>query len=94
MADTNGHHARISLIDSHDMRDALAVTKGWLEVLFRNWHNMSEQERFQAVAGALLGANQMGFQLELMDGRQIDLTDPPEMKMAEEFLKLAESKGD
>lgn len=71
------------------MRDALAVTKGWLEVLFRNWHHMSEQERFQCVAGALLGANQMGFQLELMDGNQIDLTDPPEMRMAEEFLKLA-----
>lgn len=90
MADTNGHHARISLDDSHDMRDALAVTKGWLEVLFRNWRHMSEQERFQCVAGALLGANQMGFQIELMDGKHIDLTDPPEMKMAEEFLKLAE----
>ena len=72
------------------MRDALALTKGWLEILFHNWQSMSDDERFQCVAGALLGANQMGFQLEVMDGHQIDLTEPPEMKMAEEFLKLAE----
>lgn len=90
MDESNGRHARISLDDSHDLRDALAVTKGWLEVLFRKWNEMSDQERFQCVAGALLGANQMGFQLEMMDGREIDLTDPPEAKMAEEFLKLAE----
>lgn len=93
MDESNGHRARISLDDSHDLRDALAVTKGWLEVLFRSWNEMTEQERFQCVAGALLGANQIGFQLEMMDGREIDLTDPPEVKMAEEFLKLAEQNG-
>lgn len=76
--------------DSHDLRDALALTKGWLELLFRRWNEMDDQDRFHCVAGALLGANQMGFQLEVMDGHQIDLTDPPEVKMAEEFLKLAE----
>lgn len=86
----NGSRPRISLDDSHDLRDALALTKGWLEVLFHRWNDMNEQERFQCVAGALLGANQMGFQLEMMDGREIDLTDPPEVKMADEFLKLAE----
>lgn len=91
MGGGNGRRpARISLDDSHDLRDALALTKGWLEVLFRKWHDLSEQERFQCVAGALLGANQMGFQLELMDGREIDLTDAPEVKMADEFQKLAE----
>ena len=87
----NGDGPRISIDDSHDLRDALAVTKGWLEVLFRRWHHMSEQERFQAVAGALLGANQMVFKIQRMDGLEIDLTDEaPEMKMAEEFWKLAE----
>lgn len=76
--------------DSHDLRDALAVTKGWLEVAFRGWMDMDEEERFQCVAGALLGANQIGYRLDLIDGRPIDLTDPPEVKMADEFLKLAE----
>lgn len=89
--DGNGHRpARISLDDSHDLRDALAITKGWLEVLFRKWSELNERERFQCVAGALLGANQMGFRLEEMDGHEIDLTDQPEIKMAEEFRKLAE----
>ncbi|HJR46501.1 MAG TPA: hypothetical protein VJ927_12945 [Actinomycetota bacterium] len=90
----NGNGARISGNDSHDLRDALAVTKGWLEVVFRKWGELSEEERFRCVAGALLGANQMVFKLERMDGVQIDLTeDGPELRMAEEFWKLAEQNG-
>lgn len=81
---------RISSDDSHDLRDALAVTKGWLEVGFRGWTTMSDEERFQCVAGALLGANQIGYRLDLLDGHPIDLTESPELKMAEEFWKLAE----
>jgi len=90
---SNGSTPRISLDDSHDLRDALAVTKGWLEVLFHQWDGMDDQERFHCVAGALLGANQMGCKLEAMDGHQIDLRDAPEMKMADEFFKLAEKNG-
>lgn len=88
--DDNGRNPRISVDDSHDLRDALAVTKGWLEIAFRGWMDMSEEERFQCVAGALLGANQIGYRLNLMDGQPIDITDSPESKMADEFWKLAE----
>lgn len=88
-----GDGPRIESNDSHDLRDALALTKGWLEVLFRSWDELSEDDRFQCVAGALLGANRMMFLLEVLDGHQIDLTDKPEVKMAEEFLKLAEHNG-
>ena len=88
--DGNGRTPRISTNDSHDLRDALAVTKGWLEVAFRGWTEMDEEERFQCVAGALLGAKQIGYRLDQMDGQPIDLTDSPEAKMADEFLKLAE----
>lgn len=86
----NGRNRRISIDDSHDLRDALAVTKGWLEVAFRGWTDMTEEERFQCVAGALLGANQIGYRLDVIDGQPIDLTESPEAKMADEFLKLAE----
>lgn len=85
--------ARLSAEDSHDLRDALALTKGWLEILFHRWHELSNDEKFHCVAGALLGANQMTFLVELLDGHQIDLTEKPETKMAEEFLKLAEHNG-
>ena len=81
---------RISTQDSHDLRDALAVTKGWLEIGFRGWMAMSDEERFQCVAGALLGANQIGYRLDILDGQPIDLRESPESKMAEEFWKLAE----
>ena len=84
---------RIDLDDSHDLRDALALTKGWLDVLFRGWEELSENEKFQCVAGALLGANQMTFLVDVLDGHTIDLRDKPEVKMAEEFLKLAEHNG-
>lgn len=93
MPPTSSNGARISVDDSHDLRDALVLTKGWLEVLFHRWDELTEADRFQCVAGALLGANQMSFLVELLDGRQIDLTDKPEVKMAEEFLKLAEHNG-
>jgi hypothetical protein len=93
MESTSSNGPRISLDDSHDLRDALVLTKGWIEVLFRRWDELPENERFQCLAGALLGANQMTFLLEQMDGHQIDLTDKPETKMAEEFLKLAEQNG-
>lgn len=87
--ETDGNR-RISIEDSHDLRDALAITKGWLEVAFRGWMDMSEEDRFQCIAGALLGANQIGYRLDLIDGQPIDLTDSPESKMADEFFKLAE----
>jgi hypothetical protein len=89
-ADQNGNGRRISIEDSHDLRDALAVTKGWLEVVFRRWGELSDEDRFQCIAGALLGANQLGYHLDDMDGRRIDLTETPELHMAEEFLKLSE----
>jgi hypothetical protein len=88
--DERERQSRISVDDSHDLRDALAVTKGWLEIAFRGWMEMGEEERFQCVAGALLGANQIGYRLDLIDGQPIDLTDSPESKMADEFWKLAE----
>lgn len=90
MDSSRSSEARISPDDSHDLRDALAVTKGWLEVLFSKWNELAEAERFQYVAGALLGANQMCFHLNVMDGQEIDLTEAPEAQMAEAFLRLAE----
>lgn len=93
MEPTSSNGPRISLNDSHDLRNALVLTKGWLEVLFRRWDQLPDNERFQCLAGALLGANQMTFLLEQMDGHTIDLTAKPEARMAEEFLKLAEHNG-
>jgi hypothetical protein len=84
----NGAARRIELDDSHDLRDALAITKGWLEVLFRHWNEMNDEDRYQLVAGALLGANTLAFKLDQMDGLSIDLTEPPHERMAVEFLRL------
>ncbi|MEA2435090.1 MAG: hypothetical protein QOG54_2547 [Actinomycetota bacterium] len=89
----NGDGRRIEQEDSHDLRDALAVTKGWLEVLFRHWNEMNDEERFQLVAGALLGANTLAQKLDVLDGLPIDLTDPPHERMAEEFLRLERWPG-
>ena len=85
---TEGNGRRISTEDSHDLRDALAVTKGWLEILFRHWSDLDEEQRFQLVAGALLGANQLSTVIDVLDGRPIDLTSPPHERMADEFLRL------
>jgi hypothetical protein len=88
-SNVHGNGRRISEDDSHDLRDALAVTKGWLEVLFRHWSDLPDEERFQLIAGALLGANTLAQKLDLLDGLPIDLTEPPHERMAEEFLRLS-----
>jgi hypothetical protein len=90
---SNGNGRRIDQDDSHDLRDALAVTKGWLEVLFRHWNEMSDEDRLQLVAGALLGANTLAHKLDLLDGFPIDLTDPPHERMMDEFLRLERWPG-
>jgi hypothetical protein len=45
------------------------------------------------VAAALLGANQMAFLIEQLSGERIDEIRLPHERMAEEFLRLVESRS-
>ena len=75
----------------HDIREGLALAKGWLELVFRHWDEIDDPRRREMIAGALFGANRVAFVLDLMDGRDPDLVQTPQDRMAEEFSRIGET---
>jgi hypothetical protein len=74
----------------HDLREGLTLTKGWLEALFRAWEQLDDDRKREMVAAALLGANQMAFLVEKLEGRNPDEIQLPHERMAEEFLRIVD----
>ncbi len=75
----------------HDLREGLALTKGWLELVFRNWDDIDEDRRREMIAGALFGANRLAFVLDMVEGRDPETLQSPQDRMAEEFQRLIEN---
>ena len=90
MGDNGQYSAKLDMETMHALREGLTLTKGWLEALFRGWDLQDDARKREMVAAALLGANQMAFLLEQLEGRPIDEIRLPHERMAEEFLKLVE----
>ena len=67
----------ISEQDSHDLRESLTVIQGWLEVLFRQWDRIDEDERRHIISTALVSANQLAFMVSRLDGSQLTLSQEP-----------------
>lgn len=75
----------------HDIREGLALAKGWLELVFRHWDEIEDPRRREMIAGALFGANRVSFVLDLMEGRDPDEIQTPQDRMAEEFSRIGEA---
>ena len=86
---TNGTGPGYGERDSHDLREALAIAHGWLEVLFQRWREIPDAERREFVAAALHGTYRIEAVLDRLDGKPIDLRDPQE-KVAEQFLRVTD----
>ncbi|HET7483374.1 MAG TPA: hypothetical protein VFK89_10985 [Actinomycetota bacterium] len=78
----------LELETSHDIREGLALTKGWLELVFRHWDDIDDARRKEMIAGALFGANRVAFVLDLIEGRDPDEIQSPQERMLEEFGRL------
>jgi hypothetical protein len=74
----------------HDIREGLALAKGWLELVFRHWEEIEDPRRREMVAGALFGANRVAFVLDLIEGRDPDQIQSPQDRMAEEYGRIGE----
>jgi len=85
----NGDGSRYTEVDSHDLRESLAITHGWLEVLFQRWNEIPDAERRELIAAALHGTYRMEAVLDRLDGKPLDLREPA-AKMADQFLRTAE----
>lgn len=75
----------------HDLREGAALALGWLETVFRYWDQLSDQQRREMIAAALLGANEVAVALDRMAGRAPEDIRLPEERMADELLKIAEN---
>lgn len=75
----------------HDLREGLALAKGWLELVFRHWDKIEEPRRREMVAGALFGANRVAFVLDLIEGRDPASLQSPQDRMVEEFSRIGET---
>ena len=76
---------------NHDLREGLALAKGWLELVFRHWDEIDDGRKREMIAGALFGANRVAFVLDLLDGRNPDEVQTPQDRMLEEFDRIGET---
>ena len=74
----------------HDIREGLALAKGWLELVFRHWDEIEDPRRREMIAGALFGANRVDFVLDLIEGSDPEEIPSPQDRMAEEFSRIGE----
>ena len=72
----------------HDLREGLALAKGWLELVFRHWDEIDDPRRREMIAGALFGANRVAFVLDLIDGHDPKEMQTPQERMVEEFSRI------
>jgi hypothetical protein len=78
----------------HDLREGLALAKGWLELVFRHWDEVDDERRREMIAGALFGANRVAFVLDMLEGRDPDTLKSPQEAMADEFARLSNDLGE
>ena len=72
----------------HDLREGLALAKGWLELVFRHWNEIDEARRKEMIAGALFGANRVAFVLDLIEGADPTQIQSPHERMLDEFERF------
>ena len=75
----------------HDIREGLALAKGWLELVFRHWDEIEDSRKREMIAGALFGANRVAFVMDMMDGRDPAEVMTPQDRMVEEFIRIGET---
>ena len=82
--------AHLHVGTTHDLREALTLSKGWLEAVLKSWKTLDDHEREAMVTAALFGTNRLGFILDLMDGAaEEDLAPAPE-RMADDLERISE----
>lgn len=75
----------------HDIREGLALAKGWLELVFRHWDEIDDSRKREMIAGALFGANRVAFVMDMVDGRDPAQVMTPQDRMVEEFSRIGEN---
>ena len=76
---------------SHDLREAVTLSKGWLQAALKNWNTLDERERQSMVAAALFGANRVAFLLDILDGTEEENAVPAPERTAEDLRRISDT---
>ena len=82
--------AHLHVGTTHDLREALTLSKGWLEAVLKSWKTLDDHEREAMVTAALFGTNRLGFILDLMDGATEEDLAPAPDRMADDLERISE----
>ena len=90
--DVTPEFAHLQTGPDHELREALTLTKGWLQAALKNWRTLDEHERESMVTAALFGANRVGFLLDVFEGKdEAQITPAPE-RTAEDLLRMMDPR--
>ena len=74
---------------THELREALTLSKGWLQAALKNWSTLDEHERETMVTAALFGTNRIAFILDLMEGRREEEVAPAPERVANDLERIS-----
>ena len=72
----------------HELREALTLTKGWLQAALKNWRELDDNERESMVTAALFGANGVAFLLDVFEGKDRAAIPSPPQRTAQDLLSM------
>jgi hypothetical protein len=75
---------------THDLREALTLSKGWLEAVLKSWKTLDDHEREAMVTAALFGTNRIGFILDLIEGASEEELEPAPDRTADDLERISE----
>ena len=85
--------AHLHVGTAHDLREALTLSKGWLEAVLKSWNTLDDHEREAMVTAALFGTNRIGFILDLIEGSAEETLAPAADRTADNLERISERTG-
>ena len=76
----------------HELREAMTLTKGWLQAVLKNWREIDDHERESMVMAALFGVNRVAFLLDVYEGKDESAILPATERTAEDFLSITDPR--
>ena len=76
----------------HDLREALTLSKGWLEAALKNWKLLDDHEKESMVTAALFGTNRIGFLLDIIEGNKEETLPPAPERTADDLHRISNAR--
>ena len=92
MDDVTPEFAHLETGSDHELREALTLTKGWLQAVLKNWRELDDHERESMVMAALFGVNRVAFLVDVFEGKDEKTLIPPPQRTAEDLFSITDPR--